>query len=188
MEVKQLILSAVVLFIAIQIPLVTAYAQTVSSRSATVSEVSASAAADYQLAYPGLLPDNPLYFLKVIRDNLTAFFISKPLDKASFDLLQSDKDVEASYLLVTREQGKGNLAIQTFSKSQDYFEDAIKQTTNARKQGYSIHDISKKLVVANKKHEQILQAVGRQEHIENTTTYKNELNRSEELSKMAWAL
>ena len=54
---------------------------------------------DYQLPYPGMLPDNPLYFLKVFRDNLTSFFINKPLDKAHFDLLQSDKDVEASYLL-----------------------------------------------------------------------------------------
>jgi hypothetical protein len=184
MKFKQLVLSILVLFIAIQIPLVTAaYAQVISSSSS----VSASAATDYQLAYPGLLPDSPVYFLKVIRDKLTAFFISKPLDKASFDLLQSDKDVEASYLLVTREN-KGDLALKTFSQSQDYFEEAIKQTISARKQGYSIYDISKKLVVANKKHEQILQAVGRQVHMENTTIYKNELNRSEELARMAWAL
>ncbi|HVA96804.1 MAG TPA: hypothetical protein VND99_04065 [Candidatus Acidoferrales bacterium] len=187
MNIKQFVLSATVLFIAIQITLVTAYAQVVTS-SSSLSDASASGAADYQLAYPGLLPDNPFYFLKVIRDNLAAFFISKPIDKASFDLLQADKDVEASYLLVTSEQGKGDLAFKTFSQSQDYFADAISQTANAKKQGYSITDISRKLQIASKKHEQILQAVARETHQENTTVYKSELSRSEELSKMAWAL
>lgn len=186
MSIKQLILSAIVLFIAIQIPLVTAYAQ--SATSSSRSSVTTTGASDYQLPYPGLLPDNPLYFLKVIRDNIISFFISKPIDKANFDLLLSDKDVEASYLLTGRGQDKGNLALQTFSKSQDYFEDAVKQTISARKQGYSIHDIKNKLQAANKKHVQILEAVGRQVHAQNSTTYKNELNRSEELSKMAWSL
>jgi hypothetical protein len=185
MSYKQILLTCVVLFIAVQITLVTAYAQVARSTS---SQAPVPTPVEYQLAYPGLLPDSPLYFLKVIRDDLTAFFISKPLTKASFDLLQSDKNVEASYLLVTREQGKGALAFETFSRSQDYFADAIKQVASAKKQGYSILDISKKLIVANEKHVQILEAVGRQTHQQNSGTYKAELARETALAKSAKAL
>src|SRR5438309_421306 len=57
--------------------------------SPTPSPVSIS----YQLPYPGMLPDNPLYFLKVIRDGVWSFLLSNPLKKADFDLLQADKRV-----------------------------------------------------------------------------------------------
>src|SRR5580692_5886046 len=108
MKWKQTALSIVVFFIAVYISLASAYAQVASSSSQQI----APSQVDYQLPYPGLLPDNPLYFLKMIRDNLTAFFIGKPLDKAQFDLLQSDKDVQSGYLLVTQEAGKGDLALK----------------------------------------------------------------------------
>src|ERR1700683_4754974 len=102
MNFKQITLSVITLFFAVYIQLTTAYAQEASTSAIAPSPSSV----DYQLPYPGMLPDNPLYFLKVFRDTLTSFFINKPLDKANFDLLQSDKNVEASYLLVTQEQGK----------------------------------------------------------------------------------
>lgn len=175
------------LFIAIQIPLITAYAQVAISPTRTSS---AAGSVDYQLAYPGLLPDNPLYFLKVIRDNLTSFFVSKPLDKASFDLLQSDKDVEASYLLVTQRQGKGDLALRTFAQSQDYFADAIKQTISAKKQGYSSQSqgISKKLQEANRKHIQIVQGIQHETSQGNSQMIQNELTREKEFTKLVKAL
>src|SRR5260221_7243175 len=53
----------------------------------------------YDLPYPGILPDNPLYTLKVIRDEVVSFFISDPLKKASFDILQADKRIGASLYL-----------------------------------------------------------------------------------------
>src|SRR5438552_3561844 len=79
-----------------------ARADEMSSSSAEVARV------DYQLAYPGLLPDHPLYFLKAARDKVYAFFISSPVKKAEFDLLQADKRVESSYLLI--QKGKVDLA------------------------------------------------------------------------------
>ena len=182
MKYQQIVLSLIAFFIAMFLPLVIANAQVASSASKTPLPIpNTKGSSDYQLPYPGMLPDNPLYFLKVIRDNLTSFFISKPLAKADFDLLQSDKDVAASYLLITREQGKGELALQTFSQSQNYFSDAVTQARNAKKQGYSIADISKKLQQAQQKHVQMLQSVGQQSHQENTQLYKNELHQEEVL-------
>jgi hypothetical protein len=191
MKYQQVILSIIVLFIAVQLPLVAAYAQSASSGAKIPGDASGSdskTVSSYQLPYPGMLPDNPLYFLKVIRDNLTSFFISKPLAKASFDLLQSDKDVEASYLLVTHEQGKGDLALETFSQSENYFEDALKQTQSAKKQGYSTIEISRRLQEAQEEHVQMLQSLGQQLHQENTQSYRNELHQAEMQTQMVKAL
>lgn len=182
MSFKQIILSVITFFFAIYIPLATAYAQEVSSSAA--SPVSS----DYQLPYPGMLPDNPLYFLKVFRDNLTSFFINKPLDKANFDLLQSDKDVEASYLLVTQEEGKTALAFQTYSQAQDYFDQAINQAENAKRQGYSTQNLSKNFLLATQKHEQILEAIAKQTDQKNNDTFKSERNQEKLFMKRVQSL
>ncbi len=110
---------------------------------------------DYTMPYPGLLPDHPLYFLKAFRDRVLAFLISNPIKKADFDLLQADKRVEASYLLVTQEK-KMDLAQMTFSKGENYFEDSLSQVRIAKKEGIDMRDFVHKLVLANKKHQEIL--------------------------------
>ena len=181
MHYKQIVLSVVIFSLAVYITLATAYAQVASSSSAKMP--STSEVNSYQLPYPGMLPDNPLYFLKVFRDDLTALFLGKPLDKAEFDLLQSDKNVEASYLLVTQQQGKAALAWTTFSTAQDYFDQAISQTESAQKQGYSVKDISKRLATANQKHVQTLQAVAQQTNQKNSQAFQTELNRTDTFTK-----
>lgn len=168
MKWRQVTSSILVFFVAVSITLATAYAQVASSSSQTQQ-------VDYQLPYPGLLPDNPLYFLKAFRDNLTAFFLSKPMDKAQFDLLQSDKDVQASYLLVTQQAGKTDMAHTMFSQGQDYFAQAIDQAKSAKKQGYSISDLSKKLDLSNKKHEQVLQVITQQQDSSEFTSEKSRI-------------
>jgi hypothetical protein len=185
MNIKQVTLSAITLIIAIYIPLVTAYAQESKTAMPTGGLIPSAVPTpiDYQLPYPGMLPDNPLYFLKAFRDNLTAFFLSKPIDKANFDLLQSDKNVQASYLLLTQQQGKTLLVFQTFSQAQDYFDNAILQAQNAKKQGYSTKDFANKLSNANQKHEQILGAIAQTTHQESSETVQKEHNRAETFAK-----
>lgn len=118
-----------------------------------------SKAVDYQLSYPGLLPDHPLYFLKTGRDRIMSFFISKPLEKAEFNLLQADKRVQASLMLSRKSESKVDLAQSTFSKGANYFEDAIDNTMAAKSQGINTSDFSQKLGNSNKKHQQILQDI-----------------------------
>src|SRR5258708_38682343 len=112
MTYKRVVFSGITFVVAVYLTLATAYAQAAVTPTQPIS----STPIDYQLPYPGLLPDSPLYFLKMLRDNLTSFFLSKPLDKANFELLQSYKNIEASYLLVTQEAGKSGVAWQTFSQ------------------------------------------------------------------------
>ncbi len=181
MKYQQVILIGVALFFAVQITLATAYAQVASSQAASTTN-------DYQLPYPGLLPDNPLYFLKMFRDNLTSIFLSKPLDKAQFELLQSDKNIEASYLLVTQAAGKNSLALTTFSHGQDNFAEAITQTINAKKQGYSILDISKKMELSNQKHQQILGLIEQHMGKNDSQTFQTERNRIDTFTKQVVVL
>lgn len=109
----------------------------------------------YHLSYPGLLPDHSLYFLKAARDRIMAFFISNPLKKSEFDLLQADKRIEASYLLVQK-GAKISLAESTFSKGENYFEEAVNMATDAKSQGMNTLEIEKRLTDANSKHNEIL--------------------------------
>ena len=109
---------------------------------------------EYQLPYPGLLPDNPLYFLKVFRDRIVEFLISDPLKKAEFNLLEADKRLNAGVYVFKK--GKVDLAESSISKGENYFEKAISETMEAKKQGMDISDISKKLLISASKHEEIL--------------------------------
>jgi len=185
MMYKKIIFSSFVFLIAIYIPLFTVYAQESTSSASNSGLIPSTipTPVDYQLPYPGMLPDNPLYFLKVMRDNLTAFFLSKPIDKANFDLLQSDKNVQASYLIVTQQPGKTLLAFQTFSQAQDYFDQALTQAQNAKKQGYSTKDFAGKLSNANQKHEQILQALAQERHQSSSQTVQKEQDRVQTFTK-----
>jgi hypothetical protein len=190
MNYKQLILSVIALLIAIYIPLVTAYAQEVTAAPspslappANTGLVPAPTPIEYQLPYPGMLPDNPLYFLKVFRDNMTALFLSKPSDKATFFLMQSDKNVEASYILEAQLHPKTDLAFQTFVHAQNDFDQAITQGISAKKQGYSTKELADKMALANQKHEQILQAIAEMSGQTSSQTVQDERARVKTFAK-----
>lgn len=109
---------------------------------------------EYQLPYPGLLPDSPLYFLKTFRDRIVDVLISDPLKKAEFNLLQADKRLSAGQYLFNN--GKGELAESTISKGENYFADAIEKTKEAKKQGMDINYVTDRLFLSAKKHIDIL--------------------------------
>lgn len=77
----------------------------------------------YELSYPGMLPDNPLYFIKTIRDAVVKFLISDPLKKAEFNVLTANKRAYAALLLA--EKGKHELALETIGKSNNYLHEAV---------------------------------------------------------------
>jgi hypothetical protein len=109
---------------------------------------------NYELPYPGLLPDSPLYFLRAIRDRISGLLISEPLVKAEFDLLQADKRLNAGIFLFNK--GKISLALSTISKAENYFSEAIGKMGEAEKQGINTGEMKGKLKDALGKHEQEL--------------------------------
>lgn len=109
---------------------------------------------EYELPYPGILPDNPLYFLKAVRDNVLGFLISDSLRKADFQLLQADKRLAASKALLDKK--KYDLAITTLSKSGNYFDQAISKAAEAKGQGENADSLIARLLEASKKHQQVI--------------------------------
>lgn len=109
----------------------------------------------YELPYPGLLPDHPLYFLRIIRDRSIEFLISDSLKKAEFNLLQADKRLNAGIYLFKK--GKISEALSTISKAENYFEKSIEKTKEAEKQGMDVKDIKRRLADAVQKHQEELE-------------------------------
>lgn len=109
---------------------------------------------EYELPYPGILPDNPLYFLKAVRDNVLGFLISDPLRKADYNLLMADKRLAASKALL--DEKKYDLAVTTLSKSGNYFDQAISKAAEAKARGENADPIIIRLLTASKKHQQII--------------------------------
>lgn len=106
-------------------------AHTVHAQDASQSaSPSAVAQVSYDLAYPGLLPDHPLYFFKVIRDKVVSSLINDPIKRAEFNLLTSDKRFNAALSLI--DKGKDEKAIDTLSKSNNYFHDSIVSLEKAK--------------------------------------------------------
>ncbi len=136
---------------------------------------------DYQLPYPGLLPDSPLYFLKIGRDRIIDFLISDPLKQAEFDLLQADKRLNAGISLF--DKGKADLAEVTISKGENYFEKAIQNIETAKKQGQDTSSFLEKISRSSKKHQEVLKSLEKTAPQNIRAGINSLLKRSQDLEK-----
>lgn len=154
-----------------------------SSASATASPTAAMAS-NYTLPYPGILPDNPLYFLKVLRDNIVVFFISDPMKKSSFYLLQSDKRLEAAWYLLKRDNNHDDLVLSTLSKSTNYLSQAVDQVTLAQKSGLSVNGQIDSLKNAMTTHLIVMNTIVQTPGLKNREDFIHEQKRLENLANV----
>ena len=134
-----------------------AVAKAMADRSAGEQESatqSSEVKVEYSLPYPGILPDNPLHFLKAIRDRIILILISDPIKEAEFNLLTSDKRIYAAQLL--SDKGKGELAVTTLSKSNNYFHNAISSVSEAKKMGKRVDIVLNSMKKSIDKHQEVL--------------------------------
>jgi len=129
------------------------------AQESTTSEASGAATTqekkiEYELPFPGILPDSPLYFLKVTRDRVVSILISDPMKKAEFDLLQSEKRLKAGVALLGKK--KNDLGISTIHKGQNYFEEALGEIVKARGQGFEVSSFSNRLLLSSQKQVDVL--------------------------------
>lgn len=127
-----------------------------SMESATISAENKSV---YSLPYPGLLPDNPLYFVKALRDKIIEILTSDPIKKADFYLLQADKRVNEGQMLFDKGKTKYSMGITAMSKGENYFEKGILQLQFAKKQNLPIDSLIQKYHVSSQKHEEVVGAL-----------------------------
>ena len=112
---------------------------------------------EHILAWPGILPDHPLYRLKMVRDKIWGFLIRDPLKKSQWCLLMADKRIWAAQLLM--EKGKFDLAVTTATKAEKYLERAVDRAYQAKDMGGEDNVFFKKMFSASLKHEEVLQEI-----------------------------
>lgn len=123
------------------------------------SSPAAGIQSDYMLPYPGILPDNPLYIFKAMRDKVISILISDPKSKTSFDLLQADKRLAAAFAMSKEPQHSDDLIIQTISKGENYFSFAVGEAGLAKQQGEEINGLLNQLYDASQKHLQVIAGI-----------------------------
>lgn len=110
---------------------------------------------DYLIPYPGkILPDNALWYAKVVRDRMQYYFAGDILKKADLALLYSDKRLAASKNLF--EKSKPDLATTVLTKGEKYLEIAVRDEELARKAGVDTGDFLIKIATASLKHQEVI--------------------------------
>lgn len=120
-----------------------------ATQSAQIQEV------QYELPYPGMLPDNPLYFLKTMRDAVVKFLIADSLKEAEFNILTANKRAYAALLLSEKEKSDYELVIETISKSNNYLHEATVSLTKAKEEGKDFLPLLDNASKSVKKHRQV---------------------------------
>jgi hypothetical protein len=90
----------------------------------------------YELPYPGMLPDNPLYVLKQVRDWILDKLIMDPVKKTEFYILQGDKRLGMGLQL--NASGNGVLSEQIISKGEKYMNNAVQTLLTLKAQGKDV--------------------------------------------------
>lgn len=116
-----------------------------ANKAITVDNVS------YELPFPGLLPDNIFYKIKMARDKLWEFLISDLEKKAYFEILMADKRVAAARVLIEEKQ-QADLGISTFTKGYKYLEKTPPVVRALREKNYNVNNLIDKLEDATLKH------------------------------------
>lgn len=80
---------------------------------------------DYQLPYPGLLPDNPLYFIKQIRDSFMLFMAHDEAQKLEVYLQISDKNLSAGVELAKK--GRHKLSVAMVEEAENRFDSIVEK-------------------------------------------------------------
>ena len=109
---------------------------------------------EYNLPYPGILPDHPLFFLKNIRDKVLELTTRDSLKKAELYLLLADKRVGMAMNLA--KGGKEKNASLAFSEAEGFFAKIPQLIEISKKQGVSASsDFIQRLRLSNAKHKEI---------------------------------
>lgn len=126
----------------------------VEKNSQAINELNSDQKNPYELSWPGILPDNKFYKLKVLRNKVIGKMIINPAKKVEFDLLMADKTIYASDLL--NEKGEIAFAKDAALKGEDYYSNLVQYYNQALLQHKKIPAVlDKKITKASKKHQEI---------------------------------
>ena len=127
------------------------------SAEATQSASLTAVKSDYYLPYPGILPDHPLYWLKMLRDKIKLGLTSDPQNRFKRLLLYADKRIGAAEVLVKGR--KFDLGSSTAIKSEKYLEQAVQQLGQLEEKGKATAIMKEQVKNSTAKHNQILEKI-----------------------------
>lgn len=108
----------------------------------------------YIFPWPGMLPDEKLYKLKVARNKVVEKLIINPVKKVEFDLLMADKLIYSSMLLM--EKGKIELAKDAALKGENYYSMLVQDYNKTLLVGKKIpKELDRKITLAARKHQEV---------------------------------
>lgn len=111
---------------------------------------------NYNLPYPGILPDHQLYFIKVVRDSVLEFFTRDYIKKAELNLLLADK--KAVMALELSKKNKWSMAKKYILQAESYYPKIVENIDVSKKQGKSASgDFILKIKLSNEKHKEIIE-------------------------------
>lgn len=125
-----------------------------SEEVVVVTETGVTATVDYYLPYPGILPDHPIYFMKMMRDRVLLWLTRNKVERTQRLLLYADKRIHAAKVLV--EGNQGELGVTTATKAERYLEQAVEQWSQLDGSEARKDILLETLVKAQLKHEEIL--------------------------------
>lgn len=137
----------------------------------------------YTLPYPGILPGEPLYPLKAARDRIIDFFITDPLKKSNYYLLQADKRLASAIALF--DQGNQELGESTLSKGQNYLEKSLDKALEAEKRQLEISEVLGKIKLSSQKHREEISNLSKKVQGETKKKLEADLKRAQEFEKEA---
>lgn len=111
----------------------------------------------YKLPHPGLLPDHPLYFLKVIRDRIVLWTARDPIRKIEIKHLLADKRLAMGKDLIA--SGKVALGSSVISKGEKYLYEAINDLETMTQEETMLSDMSliDRIIDASSNHKAIIE-------------------------------
>ena len=111
---------------------------------------------DYELVYPGtVLPGHPLWFAKVLRDQLWLAMTTNSTRKAELSLLFADKRLSAARQLFENKDYENGYT--TLAKAEYYLQRAIDLEEQSRGQGADTISVLNRIANASLKHRFIVQ-------------------------------
>ena|SRR3989338_3968217 len=124
--------------------------------NATESAKVGTSSSEYKLPHPGMLPDNPLYKIKTLRDKIMVFFIRDPMDLAEKHIQLADRQLYEA--LKVAEKGNIPLAVHTAFKGEHQMTLATSQIRNIETIE-ELSEIKEKSLSASQKHRELLAGI-----------------------------
>lgn len=129
-----------------------------ASTASTNGHLPGEVVINYDMPFPGsILPNHPLWPLKVARDKFWLFITRNSGRKAELNLLFADKRLVSSKILF--ERNKPDVAFSTLLKAREYFKESSKIERENRALGDDTTEFLIRLANASLKHRQVIDEI-----------------------------